>query len=85
LQNGAVRFVSRNRRNLTARFPSLQDIAKSIRAVSAVLDGEIVALDKSLTTERSGGLAMKRDFERFLEAYTDYSSHFKKTARKVMG
>jgi bifunctional non-homologous end joining protein LigD len=47
LQNGAVRFVSRNRRNLNARFPSLQEIAKSIRAVSAVLDGEIVALDQS--------------------------------------
>jgi ATP-dependent DNA ligase len=47
LQNGTVRFVSRNRRNLTARFPSLQDIAKSIRAVSAVFDGEIVALDQS--------------------------------------
>jgi len=45
LQNGGVRFVSRNRRSLTERFPDLQRIAKSIRATSAVLDGEIVALD----------------------------------------
>ncbi len=45
LQDGAVRFVSRNRKSLTKRFPDLQRIAKSIRADSVVLDGEIVALD----------------------------------------
>lgn len=46
-QDGRIRFLSRNRKSLTERFPDLQRITKSIRASSAVLDGEIVALDKS--------------------------------------
>lgn len=45
LQDGAVRFVSRNRKSLTARFPDLQRIAKTMKAKTAILDGEIVALD----------------------------------------
>ena len=47
LQDGVVRFASRNRKSLTERFPDLQRIAKSIKAASAVLDGEIVALDQA--------------------------------------
>ena len=45
LQDGKIRFVSRNRKSLTERFPDLQGIVKSIKAKSAVLDGEIVALN----------------------------------------
>ena len=45
LQDGAVRLVSRNRKSLTERFPDLQRIAKAIKAKTAILDGEIVALD----------------------------------------
>ena len=45
IQNGVVRFISRNQRDLTKRFPELQVIAKSIKASSAILDGEIVAVD----------------------------------------
>ena len=45
LQDGGVRFVSRNRKSLTERFSDLQRIAKAIRANTAVLDGEIVGLD----------------------------------------
>ena len=41
-----MRFVSRNQRYLTRRFPELQSIAKSIKAASAILDGEIVAIDE---------------------------------------
>jgi bifunctional non-homologous end joining protein LigD len=47
LEAGAVRFLSRKRNDLTAKFPALQSIASSIKATSAVLDGEIVALDEN--------------------------------------
>ena len=46
LQNGPVRFISRNRKSLTERFPDLQRIVTAIKAETAILDGEIVALDK---------------------------------------
>jgi bifunctional non-homologous end joining protein LigD len=45
LEEGTVRFVSRNKRSLTEKFPELQSIVKEVRANVAVLDGEIVALD----------------------------------------
>src|SRR4030095_12387281 len=47
LHDGKVRFVSRNRNNLTRRFPELQEVAQLIKAHSAILDGEIVALDRA--------------------------------------
>jgi bifunctional non-homologous end joining protein LigD len=46
-RDGQVCFTSRNKRDLTKRFPELQSIAKSIKASSAIIDGEIVALDKT--------------------------------------
>ena len=46
-RDGQVRFTSRNQRDLTKRFPELQSIAKSIKASTAVIDGEIVALDEN--------------------------------------
>ena len=46
LENGSVRFASKNRKSLTQRFLDLQRIPKSIKAETAILDGEIVALDK---------------------------------------
>ena len=47
LKDGKVSFVSRNRRSLTQRFPELQEIANLIKAQTAILDGEIVALDRN--------------------------------------
>src|SRR5436190_22729706 len=47
LRDGQVRFTSRNQRDLTKRFPELQSIAKSIKASTAIIDGEIVALDEN--------------------------------------
>ena len=44
-RDGEVRLVSRRRSDFTVKFPALQSIAESIKATSAVLDGEIVALD----------------------------------------
>lgn len=46
LENGNVRFHSKNRKSLTQRFPDLQRIARIIKAQTAIIDGEIVALDK---------------------------------------
>jgi bifunctional non-homologous end joining protein LigD len=47
LRNGEVRLVSRRRNDLTAKFPTLQPISNSVKAKSAILDGEIVALDEN--------------------------------------
>jgi bifunctional non-homologous end joining protein LigD len=44
VEHGALRFVSRNRVDLTKRFPELKF---SIKADQALLDGEIVALDQN--------------------------------------
>lgn len=46
VREGVARFASRNQRNLTHRFPELQSIARSIKASSAIIDGEIVAIDE---------------------------------------
>jgi bifunctional non-homologous end joining protein LigD len=62
IREGLVRLVSRRRNDLTKKFPTLQSIASSIKAESAVLDGEIVALDQhgipcfdALRSRRAGG------------------------------
>ena len=60
IANGKVRLVSRNQNELTARYPELKDMADSIKAKSAILDGEVVALDAegrasfSLMQQRTG-------------------------------
>lgn len=60
LDGKSVRLVSRNQNDLTAAYPELHDIHKSIKAHTAVLDGEVVALDEegrssfSLMQQRTG-------------------------------
>ena len=60
LESGSVRLVSRNQNDLTAAYPELRSIADSISAHTAILDGEIVALDEqgrpsfSLMQQRTG-------------------------------
>jgi len=46
VRDGQERFLSRKKNSLNERFPELRDIAKSIKATRAILDGEIVALDE---------------------------------------
>ena len=46
IRHGKARFISRNQIEMTAQYPELADIAKSIRGSSVILDGEIVALDE---------------------------------------
>lgn len=55
-----IRMVSRNQNEMTADFPELQVLGKSLKCNSAIVDGEIVALDEegrasfSLMQQRSG-------------------------------
>ena len=60
LKDGKLRFVSRNGNDLTNAYPELHGIGQSIAAESAIVDGEIVALDSegrssfSLMQQRTG-------------------------------
>jgi bifunctional non-homologous end joining protein LigD len=60
IDDGRLRLVSRNQNELTARFPELKDLPKFVKARSAILDGEVVALDDegrasfSLMQQRTG-------------------------------
>ena len=55
-----MRLVSRNQNEPTARYPELRDMARLIKAKTAILDGEVVALDEegkasfSLMQQRTG-------------------------------
>ena len=60
IETGKVRLVSRNQNDLTGRYPELKDMAAMIKAKTAILDGEVVALDDqgkasfSLMQQRTG-------------------------------
>jgi len=60
IENGHVRLVSRNQNDLTPQYPDLHDLPKFLRAKTAILDGEVVALDEhgrssfSLMQQRTG-------------------------------
>ena len=60
IAQGKVRLVSRNQNDLTAQFSELQNIPDFVRAETAILDGEIAALDEqgrssfSLIQQRTG-------------------------------
>ncbi len=60
LEKGLVRLVSRNQNDLTAAYPELASIQNFVKARSAILDGEIVALDQqgrpsfSMMQQRTG-------------------------------
>jgi bifunctional non-homologous end joining protein LigD len=47
LNRGQVRFWTRNQKDWTAKFPALAKAVKSLRLTSAILDGEVVALDSA--------------------------------------
>jgi bifunctional non-homologous end joining protein LigD len=60
IENGTVRLVSRNQNELTLRYPELKDMPEFVKAKTAILDGEVVALDGdgrasfSLMQQRTG-------------------------------
>jgi len=45
IENGRLRLISRNGRDVTSHYPELADLPLRVRASSAIVDGEIVALD----------------------------------------
>jgi bifunctional non-homologous end joining protein LigD len=45
IQDGEARLVSRNQNELTAAYPELSNLPETVRAKTAILDGEVVALD----------------------------------------
>ena len=47
VSRGQIRFWTRNQKDWTAKFPTLAKAVKSLRLTSAILDGEVVALDSS--------------------------------------
>ena len=60
IQDARVRLVSRNQNDLTGQYPELHQLPKFVRAITAILDGEVVALDEqgrasfSLMQQRTG-------------------------------
>jgi len=60
IADGKARLVSRNQNDLTPRYPELKDLPQFIKAKTAILDGEVVALDPegrasfSLMQQRTG-------------------------------
>ncbi|HMK22371.1 MAG TPA: non-homologous end-joining DNA ligase, partial [Terriglobales bacterium] len=68
IADGQVRLVSRNQNDLTAQYADLHDLPKFVHAKTAVLDGEIVALDEqgrssfSLMQQRTGFRDRKKRF-----------------------
>jgi bifunctional non-homologous end joining protein LigD len=60
IEGGKVRLVSRNQNELTARYSELKDMPDYVKAKTAILDGEVVALDEegrasfSLMQQRTG-------------------------------
>jgi bifunctional non-homologous end joining protein LigD len=60
IENGKARLISRNQNDLTSRYPELKDLPQFIKATTAILDGEVVALDDegrpsfSLMQQRTG-------------------------------
>jgi bifunctional non-homologous end joining protein LigD len=60
IEDGKLRLVSRNQNELTERFPELKELPKFVDAKTAILDGEVVALDDegkasfSLMQQRTG-------------------------------
>ncbi len=60
IEKGRIRLVSRNHNDFTAQFPELLALPEFVKADTAVLDGEIVALDDqgrssfSLMQQRTG-------------------------------
>lgn len=46
VENSSVKFISRNGRDLSKRFSDLKTVHQALKTGSAVMDGEIVALDR---------------------------------------
>src|SRR5207245_5938005 len=60
IKHVSVRLVSSNQNDLTGQYPELHQLPKFVKAITAILDGEVVALDEqgrasfSLMQQRTG-------------------------------
>ncbi len=54
LRDGEARFISRKQNSLNERFPELRRIAEMVHASTAILDGEVTALDAEGLPDFSG-------------------------------
>jgi bifunctional non-homologous end joining protein LigD len=45
LESGQLRLASRNQNDLTAEFPEIMELGKRLKAKTAIVDGEVCALD----------------------------------------
>jgi bifunctional non-homologous end joining protein LigD len=60
IEQGRLRLLSRNQNDFTTQFPEFEELPRAVKADSAILDGEIVALDEqgrasfSLMQQRTG-------------------------------
>src|SRR5947208_8626498 len=60
IKDGSVRLVTRNENDLTGQYQELHQLPKFVKAITAILDGEVVALDEqgrasfSLMQQRTG-------------------------------
>jgi bifunctional non-homologous end joining protein LigD len=60
VEGGKVRLASRHHNDFTGQYPELQDLPRFVEATTAILDGEVVALDEegrasfSLMQQRTG-------------------------------
>lgn len=71
IQNGSARFVSRNQLDMTHQYPELVGVGRQVDAKEAILDGEIVALDRDgmprfQLLQPRVGRKKKRDIEALL-------------------
>lgn len=66
IEDSSIRLVSRNHNDLTGQFSELRELPKFVKAHTAILDGEIVAIDEqgrpsfSLMQQRTGFQPGKR-------------------------
>ena len=66
IEDSSIRLVSRNHNDLTGQFSELRELPKFVKARTAILDGEIVAIDEqgrpsfSLMQQRTGFQPGKR-------------------------
>lgn len=49
IRNGTLEILSRNQKPMTVRYPELKDLPKWVKAKEAILDGEIIVLNKKGT------------------------------------
>lgn len=66
LNRGKARFLSRNAKDWTEKFPNLQEALKNFPAATAILDGEVVIVDK----------AGRSSFQRLQQSMKSSSSAF---------